>query len=434
MKLAGAKKQTIFLTGINGIVRTLGLAMRVLLSRALGAEVIGVMELAQSIHMVAIAPLTSGLPVAISRLTARAGKPNKRAALEAGLRLVRRASFLLVPALWLLSPAISNWMGDIRVLPSLWFTAPCILILGYSASYNGYCYGIEQSTIPAMSELIEQAVRFALTFVFIRCLHSLTIPWLSAIPAAATMVAEVVGLIWVISVLPKRNVSPVPSSAWTNAVLRLSLPSTANRLIQTVLRSITSILIPKQLQVYGLSAAEATAQLGRLNGMVMPILMLPGIFTSALSMVIVPRIAKAEEQPSELRRLLLISLCASVPIAGICVLLVYGCAPLLAIYVYHQAELTVLFRFCAFQIMLFSVNHLIGSTLSALGQQRRSLYASALSAVCSVLLTWLWTAQSGMNGVIRAQYASQILSIVLGSFALLCWKQEQRLISDGKSA
>lgn len=64
MKAVGAKKQTVFLTGVNAVVRALGLLMRVMLSRLLGAEIMGIAELAQGVHMLAITPLTSGLPLA----------------------------------------------------------------------------------------------------------------------------------------------------------------------------------------------------------------------------------------------------------------------------------------------------------------------------------------------------------------------------------
>ena len=50
----------------NGITRALGFALRVLLSRRLGAEGTGVLELASSAHMLWIAPVTAGLPMAVA--------------------------------------------------------------------------------------------------------------------------------------------------------------------------------------------------------------------------------------------------------------------------------------------------------------------------------------------------------------------------------
>ena len=285
MKAVGAKKQTVFLTGVNAVVRAMGLLMRVVLSRLLGAEIMGIAELAQSVHMLAIAPLTSGIPMAISRMTARAPRAEKQKPLLAGIFLVRVASAALIPALLLLSPFLAHWMGDVRVLPSLWFSAPCILILGYSAAFNGYCYGMERSLEPALSELIEQAARLILSFFLITWLSRLTAAWLAAVPVAATMLAELVGLTFVVLRLRIPLCGAAQAAAWREPVLRLAAPATLSRLVQTLFRSLTAILIPIRLQASGLAPAEATSRLGMLNGMVMPILMLPCVFTSALSMV-----------------------------------------------------------------------------------------------------------------------------------------------------
>ena len=426
MKLTSAKQQTIFLTGINGIVRALGLCMRICLSRLLGPEAMGIMELAQSAHMLAITPLTSGLPIAVSRLTAKADANSKQLPLISGLSLARRLSILMIPLFWIISPFIARLMGDERVLPSLWFTAPCILILGYSAACNGYCYGIGRSELPAFSELIEQLIRFILTFFLLRILKHLTLPWFAAVPVAATMIAEILGLFFVLSKLPIKQIHHA-SSAWTRSVLRLAVPATLTRLMQTALRSLTSILIPIRLQASGLSAAESMSQLGMMNGMVSPILMLPGIFTSALSMVMVPRIAKAEEKPSELGRLLRMCLYSTIPLSIVFAVFIWEIAPVLARTLYRQPELSDLFRQCAFQILLFPINHLVISTLSALGQQKRSMYVSSITSIVSLILTWVLAADPALRikGIIHVQYISQMLSILLGCFMLIRWKTKR---------
>lgn len=423
MKLSGAKKQTLFVTAVNAVVRALGLLMRMLLSRMLGAEMMGIAELAQSVHMAAIAPLTSGLPVAISRLTAKAAPHDRLRPLQAGLKIVRCVSLVLIPLMWLLSPWLARITGDLRVLPSLWFTTPCILVLGCSAVYNGYCYGTEQSVYPAVSELIEQAARLGLTLVLLSALRWLSMPWMAAIPVAATLVAEIIGLIYVCSFI---RLAPDPAGshkAWIRPILRLSLPTTLSRLVQTLLRSVTAILIPLRLQQSGLQAAEATARLGMLNGMVMPFLMLPCVFTSALSMVSLPKLAKAEEKPGELRRILGLCLAALLPSAAICCILIALAAPFLSVRLYRLAELTSLFRVCAPMALLFSLNHLTGSVLSALGLQKQSMYASSLVAVITLFLTWFWAGDPKLRltGVVMAQYAGQLFSLLAALFIFWRW-------------
>ena len=423
----GAKRQTIFLTAVNAIVRALGLFLRVLLSRFLGAEIMGIAELAQGVHMLAITPLTSGLPMAISRMTARAKDTDKQKPLLAGMALVRIASAMLIPALLLFLPLIARWMGDIRVLPSLWFTAPCIIILGYSASFNGYCYGMEWSRVPALSELIEQVARFAFSLLMLLLLRRLTAPWMAAIPVAATMVAEALGLCFVLAVLRIPSLNTRPARAWRKPVFRLAAPTTLTRLIQTLLRSLTAIMIPLRPQQSGLSAAESTARLGMLNGMVMPILMLPCIFTSALSMVALPKLAKAEDHLHELKRLLFVCFGSCLPVAALSGAAVYLSAPVLANSVYRMAELGDLFRLCAPLAALFALSHLSGGIVASLGQQKRSMFGALPISVITLAMTYIMTADPGfrLNGVVAAQAFSQVATILWNLGILALWRRDR---------
>lgn len=427
MKAAGAKKQTVFLTAINALVRALGLLLRVLLSRMLGAEIMGIAELAQGVHMLAITPLTSGLPMAISRMTARADDLNKQKPLMAGLRMVRMASAAMIPLLLLFSPLIARVMGDERVLPSLWFSAPCILILGYSACFNGYCYGMEWSRVPAVSELIEQVTRLLFSLCFLYMFTHLTAPWLAALPTAATMVAEIIGLVFVLKAVQLPMSSGLHARPWCKPVFKLAAPTTLNRFIQTLLRSATAILIPLRLQLSGLSPAESTARLGMLNGMVMPILMLPCVFTSALAMVAMPRLAKAEDHPKELKRLLIQCFGSCLPVAAACSALVYIAAPLLANTVYRMAELADLFRMAAPLAALCALGHLSGGILSALGQQKRSMYGALIVSMLMLTLTYALTANPALrlSGVIWAQMIGQLVSLLWNLGVLALWRKER---------
>ncbi len=420
MRARGAKQQTILLTVANTVVRALGLYMRIHLSRLLGAEIMGITELCAGVHMLAITPLTSGLPMAISRMTAKATPEQKHMPLLAGILLVRKASLVMVPALLLFSPLLANLMQDQRVLPSLWFSAPCIFVLGYSAVYNGYCYGVEKSWIPAVSELVEQVVRFALSIGLILLLVGLTTPWLAAIPMAATLTAEIAGLCFVLWILKIPMGQLQGAKAWQKPVFRLAAPTTVTRLINTGLRSITAIMIPLRLQVSGLMAPEATARLGMLNGMVMPIVLLPCIFTSALSMVSLPRFTKAEHNRSSLKRLLLLCFGAAIVVGAASWGGIYLIAPFLAQSLYRLPELTELFRASGPLAMLIAVSHIAAGAIAALGQQKRSMIGALVTSALTLLLTYLLTALPTyrLYGAIQAQTIGQLV-MLLWNIAIL---------------
>ena len=95
MKTGSLKIQTALLTCANLLVRGVGFLMRILLSRWMGPEALGIMELASSAHMLAITPVTAGLPLAVSRLTAKAKE--RTLPLAAGRWWVNRLSLVLMP-------------------------------------------------------------------------------------------------------------------------------------------------------------------------------------------------------------------------------------------------------------------------------------------------------------------------------------------------
>lgn len=428
MKMTDAKKQTVTMTFVNGIVRVLGFVMRIWTSRTLGAEMVGIMELAQNVHMLAITPLTSGLPVAISRLTAKVPSRSKERFLQAGLSLVRTFSWIFIPFFFISSPVIARLMGDVRVLPSLWFSAPCILILGYSAVLNGYCYGTNQPIIPAASELIEQTIRVLLTVFLIYSLKGLSFSWKAAIPTAATGIAELAGLYYVLWQVGAKNRKGWPLKADRMTVYKLSVPVTLARLIHTFFRSVTGMLIPLRLQASGLSLTASTILLGQLNGMVSPVLLLPGIFTNALAMMSIPRMAKAEDNPAELKRLIVLNMSVAIPVTSVCAGAVYLFAPFLSTSIFRHPEISFLFRMCAPQMILISVNHILANTLSALGQQRSSINTALAASAVTLFLVWRLACipHLRIQGVICAQYANLAISMLLNMLSLRKWRKQHQ--------
>ena len=420
---ATIRNQTLLVTGLNSLIRVMGFVLRILLSRFLGAEMMGIAELASGVHMMAITPLTSGLPMAISRLTAKAKTHRETEPLQAGLRLVRHVSFFLIPVFLVLSPWLAKATGDMRVLPSLWFTAPCILILGYSGVYNGYCYGVKRSYLPAVSELTEQTLRVLLTIATLPFLRHLTAPWKAAVPVASTMIAEIAGLVLVIGILRIPLMGNEDIHQWHKPILQLAVPSTITRLIHTLLRSVTSIIIPARLIASGLPVSEATARLGMLNGMVLPLMMAPCIFTGAFSMVMAPRLAQSDENARLCKQFLIKLFAAGLAVSLGCTVSMALLAPLFAIVVYRLPELTILFRAASPLCLLCALENLTVGAITSLGLQKAAVYGALPSSLAAMLITWFLTAQPTLrlNGVIIGLAAGHLLGILWNGCIIARW-------------
>ena len=65
-------RQTLGLSVSHFVLRVLGFVLRILLSRELGAAAMGLVELAHSAQQLLITPVVSGLPAAVSRMSAKA--------------------------------------------------------------------------------------------------------------------------------------------------------------------------------------------------------------------------------------------------------------------------------------------------------------------------------------------------------------------------
>ena len=130
------KRQTLILTLANAYTRALGFILRLLSARLMGAEALGVMELSSSAIMLAITPVTAGIPSAISRLTAQPGA-DERAILRAGLTLVKRLSLALIPLMLLLAPGMAWLLGG-------------PLGLGLFGFFLGYCTAPYGTAIPGL--------------------------------------------------------------------------------------------------------------------------------------------------------------------------------------------------------------------------------------------------------------------------------------------
>lgn len=398
------KLQTVVLTSANMVVRIMGFVMRILFSRYMGAEAVGVMELANSAHMLAITPSTAGLPLAASRLTAKAPENRKLLPLAAGRWLVNRLSCFLIPLFLLMIPWLAELMGDSRASLSLLFSVPCIWILGQSAVINGYCYGIGNALPPALSELIEQAIRFLICLVLLNRLTYASTEVLAAVPAFATMIAELAGLIivWMMLKLP-RGIHADPSLL--KKTVRLSAPPTISRFCTTGLRSLTAILMPLQLQTSGLTAAEATVRLGMLNGMAMPLVMLPGVFTSALSMLCGPALAAREHDPKASRHMAARLLGISFAISFFSSVGLYLFSPFIALKLYRQPDLILLIRLLCPSVIMTGLTQVLAGMIAGIGRQKYALWGTIGGAAVTLLLTVCLT----VNPLFREKGAAQAM-------------------------
>jgi len=383
--MASLKKQALVLTLANAYTRALGFILRLVTARLMGAEAMGVMELSSSAVMLAITPVTAGVPTAMSRLTAQKDADTK-AVLQAGLSLVRRLAWMLMPVMLVLSPAIAWVLGDWRTLPSLLANIPCIALLGLCAVYSGWFYGLNDAATPARNECVEQTVRCALAILLLAGIQRRSVAMTAALPGAAEVAAGVI--VWLLF----RRRSPrltgiTPVLAIRREIIRLTAPTTAARLCQTALRALNAVLLPVCLRRSGLTATAATAQFGLLNGMAMPLLMLPGIVTGAICMVATPAVSRQEGQHLRLRRTMRQLLLSAGGVGFAAAIGLFFGAEFISTHLYHEPAMAPLLRLMSPAALLMAVQQVQFGLITGLGVQNKALTGTVIASFLTLGVT-----------------------------------------------
>ena len=157
----------------------------------------------------------------------------------------------MMPFLVLLLPVIARLLGDMRTLPALLVYLPCLPVLGLSAAYNGYCYGMGDTLPPALSELLEQALRFAVCAAVLLSVSDLTAAGAAAVPPLATLIGEIARLALVVRLLGRHGLSAgsgARDAALEKKIWSLAAPVTGMRVTNTLMRTVNAAMLPLRLR------------------------------------------------------------------------------------------------------------------------------------------------------------------------------------------
>ncbi|HEU4964315.1 MAG TPA: stage V sporulation protein B [Bacilli bacterium] len=302
-------KGAAILVGANLVTRVLGFVYKIFLSRMIGAEGIGLFYTVFPTLMFVLTITTAGLPVAIAKLVAEAlveedGRRVRRIVVLS-MNIVLSLAVLCTVALVVLAPWLTRHvLTDPRAYYTLLAMAPVILIIAISSILRGYYQGLQNMSPNAIASIIEQSARI----VAVLLIASYMLPYGLEYAAAGAMVGMVVGelagllyLIWKYytrfrmpkpaPLRPGENV--MPFRTMFHSILEIAVPVTLSRIVGSVTYALEPILITRCLVMTGLSAAVATTLYGQYSGMAISLLILPTVFTWALSTTLVPAVSEA---------------------------------------------------------------------------------------------------------------------------------------------
>ena len=149
-------------TMLSLIERALGFVYRIFLSRTLGAEGVGIYQIALSVVGLLITITASGIPITVSRImiknSAENGKNDSDSIVFAGVFLSLAISLPITVLLFLFPNTFSFIFTDKRCYEVLKIILPGVVITSIYAVIRGYFWGQKKFLTYSLIELFEEIV------------------------------------------------------------------------------------------------------------------------------------------------------------------------------------------------------------------------------------------------------------------------------------
>ena len=160
-------KSTIILIIGGMITKVLGMIIKIVLTRTIGTEGIGLYSLVLPTFNLFISLCNLGVPTAITKLVSERKKKSKNIIIPT-IMIILIYNVLLIILLLIIAPILSNNLlhntNTYYPLISIGITLPFIAI---SSIVKGYFYGKEKVFPCTLSNIIEQIVRLILTMLVV---------------------------------------------------------------------------------------------------------------------------------------------------------------------------------------------------------------------------------------------------------------------------
>ena len=409
-------KTTALVTVFTAFEHLLGFLYRIILSRTLGAEGLGVYQAAFTVYAVFLTISASGLPVTLSRTLskhrARGDYRRGHAATSAAVLIALMISLPVTVGLFLLRDPFSKIFADSRSADLFY-----ILLFGLSFTslytvIRGNFWGNRRFFAYSVVELFEE-----ISMITIGVFLILVIP--SKLPnankaAVAVFVSHFLSFLVALFYYlfkggrftsPKREFLPL---------LKSSLPVFSMRTLSSLITSLISVLFPMRLMAAGMSAGQAMSKYGIVFGMVMPVLMLPSTLISSVALVIVPELAECyyKKEKEKLAALAEKALNITCLTAFLLIPLFFVCGESVGILLFSDAESGKLIARSCLLLLPMSLTVITTSMLNSMGCEKHTLLFFLLGSAVMLLAVWFLPPYLGSGALVLGMTLDYLLTAI----------------------
>jgi stage V sporulation protein B len=291
------------------IVKIIGAIYRIPLTNLIGTEGIGYYQPAYQVYNLLLVISLAGFPTAIARLVSeKRALDNPEGAHQIfiiSMKVILVISILSSLVVFIFAQNIANSIGYPGTYYSLLALVPALFIVPVMSVYRGYFQGMQNMVPTAMSQVIEQLVRFATGLSLAYILVDKGLPEAAGGASFGASAGGIAGffLIFCIYFKNRKSIKSNIKLAGSNSIedggkvvkrlLTIAIPITMGASIVPFMGLIDAKLVSLRLLQIGYSVKEATDMYGQLSGTAQTFINFPQVFSIAIAMSLVPSISEA---------------------------------------------------------------------------------------------------------------------------------------------
>ena len=395
MKKSKFIKSTIILIIGGFITKILGLIIKIVTTRYMGDEGIGIYMLIMPTFMLFITIAQLGFPIAVSKLVAEEKQRSKNIILSV-IPISILVNLILFIFIIFSSKFISiNLLHEQKAYLGVLSMAFVLPFMSISSIIRGYFFGKERMFPHVFSNIMEDVIRLIFLYFTIPIFIKKGIEYAVAIAILSNILSEITSIIILYLFLPKKINLTLKDLKNNNHniknILSISIPTTGNRIIGNIGYFLEPIILTGVLLFVGYNNDFIVSEYGIISGYVLPLLLLPSFFTMAISQALIPIISKSyscdnkKYCKSKVNQAIFISLL----IGAIFTILVELFPEFLLDKIYNTKKgvlyLKILAPFCLFQY----IQSPLSASLQAIGKAKDAMVSTLVGTISRCLLLFV---------------------------------------------
>ena len=385
-------KSTIILIVGGLLTKILGMVIRIVTTRVIGLEGIGLYMLVMPTYSLFITIATLSLQIAISKLVSENTRNNKNVILGI-IPIALLFNIIVITILILSSKFISNTLlQNSKLYYPILAMSVTLPFITLSSIIRGYFFGRQKMIPHVTSNLFEQIVRLAMTIIITPYLLKFGI--ISAVTGLIlfNVVSELLSIFILFFFMPK-NVKITkndlkPDYDNVKDLFSISFPTTTGRIISSIGGFLEPIVITFVLLAIGYNNDYITMEYGIISGYVFPMVMLPQFLSGAVSSALLPTISSynALNMKKAIKRKLYQAISFSLLI-GIFFTIIFMIFPELSLKImFNETEGAKYLFFAAPIFLLTYIQGPIVSTLQAIDEAKIVMNSSLIGVVVKTIV------------------------------------------------